>query len=190
MHLIFFSLHLESKILSNFYVRHHCSAVDKWINEIVVVFMTSNLLLWPWIGNSASVRFLVKNLSEIIVGLELLPSKVSVIKVFQSFKSLIALKNILLSLLDQLSLCPCLASIQLGKLRHFHRQIGKPGPIEVFLQRIDQLANRWLWFDEEHLKTAIYDEILTKSTSKRMFIYHKTLESKILLKLLPFPSIM
>ena len=96
--------------------------------------------------------FLVKILSEIIVGLELMPSNVSVIKVFQSFKSLIALRNILLIPLDQPSLCPCLASIQLDKLLHVHQRIGKLEPIEVFLQQIDQLANRWLWFDEVHLK--------------------------------------
>ena len=71
-----------------------------------------------------------------------MPPNVSVIKIFQSFKSLIALKNILLSPLDQLSLCPCLVSIQLDKLRHVHQRIGKLGPIEVFLQQIDQLVNR------------------------------------------------
>ena len=116
--------------------------------------MTSNLLLWPWIRNSASVRFL-NILSEIIIDLGLVPSNVSVIKVFQSFKSLIALRNILLIPLDQPSLCPCLASIQLDKLLHFHQRIEKLGPIEVFLQQIDQLVDHWLWFDEEHLNVKI-----------------------------------
>merc|ERR1712168_1274578 len=108
--------------------------------------MTSNLLLGPYVRIKIQLQYVFfgqkferDDFWPFFVAV--LPC-VSIIRVFQSFKSLIALRNILLSLLDQLSLYPCLASNQLDKLHHAHQQIEMLEPIALFPQQIDQRANR------------------------------------------------